>query len=171
MLSRRRAVAVGAALLLSLTSCGAGQVADGATSGGVPALVTLTPDEWQAKHVGRTEGGRLYFLTTPFEPTEREYLALYLFHPDGTLNEALIDDLGHRDDLDERAVGKLVQERLESLGERSVEEIRVKPFSVARFGTEFGLIPQRFDGVVTVNAMPGDYMSFNAPFNDGEYDT
>jgi hypothetical protein len=61
--------------------------------------VTLDPDEYHAEHVGWTESGRQFILREPFIPATDgnagcEFLAVYLFDPQGNFVEARIDVLG-----------------------------------------------------------------------------
>jgi hypothetical protein len=58
-----------------------------------PERIAIEPDDFQARHVGHTADGRQFFLTTPFEPGGREFVALYLFGADGSFAEARIDAL------------------------------------------------------------------------------
>ena len=43
---------------------------------GPPKLVAVGHDDYHAEYVGRTRDGRQFFLTTPFVPGEREFIAL-----------------------------------------------------------------------------------------------
>ncbi|MEU4619297.1 hypothetical protein AB0G04_04850 [Actinoplanes sp. NPDC023801] len=138
---------------------------------GAPERIAIEPDDFQARHVGHTADGRQFFLTTPFEPGAREFVALYLFRADGMFTEARIDafDPGERAAAD-RAHRRLLRE----LGDVTIGRISVAPFAVERFGTTFGLIsapPQGPDDVWWVTAEPGDYMAFSPPWDCGTYDT
>jgi len=142
-----------------------------------PARIAIEPDDGHAEFVGRTEDGRQFFLTTPFEPASgsgvsdgNEFVALYLFDADGALIEATIDALGPRAAMDMASRRTLMDERLRALGEVSIERIEVAPFAVERFGTTFGLIPREPD-FEAVEMMPGNYMCFFPPWDSGEYDT
>jgi hypothetical protein len=143
---------------------------------GLPARVRLEPDTFHVPHVGRTRDGRQFFLTTPFVADASDFLALYLFDPEGRLLDARIEDLGPREpgkplaaDVEEARYQKLIEE----LGLR-LEPIDVAPFEVDRGGIEFGLIPQPPEPPLTdhwtVEAHPGNYLSFYPPW-DGSYDT
>lgn len=145
---------------------------------GPPNLLTIHHDAYRAKYLGRTEDDRQFFLTTPFVPGAgtkdgREFIALYLFDSNGHLTEALIDDLGPRQQVDNEAASKLVQRRLEDLGKLVFENIAVVPFSLEQFGVEFGLVataPEKVGEEWCVISQPGNYMFFYAPW-DGDYDT
>ncbi|MEZ6003559.1 MAG: hypothetical protein R3F17_02210 [Planctomycetota bacterium] len=98
---------------------------------------------------------------------------MYLFDAEGQLLEAQIDRLGPRAEFDRDAARELLQKRWDSLGKVTQGDIRVAPFRVERFGTEFGLIPrdcEHPDDVPAVILMPGDYMAFFEPW-EGYYDT
>lgn len=144
-----------------------------------PQLIAIDHDDYHAEHVGRRPDGRQFFLTTPFEPSGPrgpggEFVALYLFDPEGNLLEAKIDKFGPRSSMDEDARRKVFERRLSELGEVNFERIEVKPFSVTRFGLEFGLVvrePEDEDDVFAVEALPGNYMAFFEPWDSGEYDT
>ena len=144
-----------------------------------PSTLVLDPDDYHAKHVGRTKDGRQFFLTTPFEPAigDRqgcEFIALYLFDAKGELLEARIDELGPRGLVDESKARELYETRLRELGPIKLQRIEVAPFAVNRFGTTFGLVarePEEEDDCWAVEAQPGNYMAFFEPWDSGEYDT
>src|SRR5262245_35688376 len=146
---------------------------------GPPKLVKVAHDDYHAEYVGKTRDGRQFFLTTPFVPevgrsSGREFIALYVFDASGQLLEATIDDLGRRSKLDLEARVVRRDALLESLGPRRTCAIQVAPFSVQRFGVEFGFIArlpedEGEDWCVTVE--PGDYMCFWPPWTSGDYDT
>ena len=150
-----------------------------------PEKIRINHDDYHAEFVGRTADGRQFFLTNPFVPAlsdnpGREFLALYIFDTDGNLLEAKIDDLGVRQDkisppgqkLDLDFASSLLRNRLAKLGTVSFCDIKIVPFSIEKFGVEFGLIkgvPEETDeSWFTVE--PGNYMAFYPPY-DGEYYT
>jgi hypothetical protein len=144
-----------------------------------PATFSINPDDYIAKHVGKTADGNQFFLTTPFEPSGpigggSEFVALYLFDPAGKLISANIDSFGPRDAMDEAARRSAYDRMLDSIGDFVYCRIEIEPFSVARFGTHFGLIvrePEDEDDMVAIEAQPGNYMAFQEPWDSGEYDT
>lgn len=144
-----------------------------------PQIVAIDHDDYHAEHVGRTDDGRQFFLTQPFEPAvgDREgceFVALYLFDQLGKLLEAKIDSFGPRASINTEACRALYEERLRELGEVSFERIEVAPFSIERFGTTFGLVlrePEDEDDSWAVEVQPGNYMAFFEPWDSGEYDT
>ena len=139
-----------------------------------PKLIAIDHDDYHAKHVGQTADGRQFFLTTPFEPSVSEFVALYVFDRNGALLEAKIDDLGPRDRLDEARLRDVYERRLKELGPVTFGRISIAPFSIERFGTTFGLIarpPEEDDDEWTVEIEPGNYMAFVEPWDSGEYDT
>ena len=138
-----------------------------------PKIIRINHDNYHAKYVGRTVDGRQFFLTTPFVPLGREFVALYLFDFDGNLLEARIDDLGAREQLDIEPQRDTLSARLEELGDITFGDIAVAPFAIERFGIEFGLIaeaPEYGNEEWWVTVEPGDYMAFYPPW-DGNYDT
>ncbi|HVX85799.1 MAG TPA: hypothetical protein VH253_13540 [Phycisphaerae bacterium] len=144
-----------------------------------PDKIAIEHDDYHAKHVGWTGDNRQFILTTPFEAAHREkaggeFVALYLFDADGKLLEAKIDELGPRATMDREKARRLYDQRLKELGEVRFGRVEVAPFSVKRFGTEFGLIVREPEGEVDVWAVemqPGNYMAFFEPWDSGEYDT
>jgi hypothetical protein len=141
---------------------------------GPPKLVAVDHDDYHAKHVGRTKDGRQFFLTTPFVPGEREFIALYVFDKAGQLRSVTIDDLGPREAMDESARLARRDALLASLGPVKYGRIRVAPFQVEMFGVEFGFIPQLPEEPGedwSVVVMPGDVMCFSPPWSRGWYET
>lgn len=144
-----------------------------------PTLIAINHDDYHAEYVGRTEDGKQFFLTTPFEPAKggqggREFLALYLFDSHGKLVEAKIDDRGPRATMDHERRASLRDQRLRELGSLSFERIEIAPFAVDRFGSTFGLIlrePEEDGDTWAVELLPGNFMAFFPPWDSGEYDT
>ena len=103
-----------------------------------------------------------------------EFVALYTFGLSDQLIEAMIDCYGPRSGLDDDAWRAGYAEKLASLGDVSFERVEIAPFSVERFGLEFGLIarpPEDGDDAWAVEMQPGNYMAFFEPWDSGEYDT
>ncbi len=146
---------------------------------GPPDTIAIDHDDYHAEHVGRAADGRQFFLTTPFEPASSiqsgsEFVALYLFDTAGNLIDAKIDEFGPRATLDDTERRRVYNLRLGELGEVTFERIEVKPFSVERFGTTFGLVlrvPEEQDDFWAVEMQPGNYMAFFEPWDSGVYDT
>lgn len=146
---------------------------------GPPQLIAINHDEYHAKHIRRTSDGRQFFLTISFEPeTDRsageEFVALFLFDAQGKLLEAKIDRFGPRATMDDAKRRATYEKRLRELGKVAFQRIEVAPFSVRRFGTEFGLIPrppEEKDDPWAVELQPGNSMAFFAPWDSGDYDT
>jgi hypothetical protein len=144
-----------------------------------PKLIAINHDDYHAEYVGRTNDGKQFFLTSPFEPSMdeqegREFLALYLFDAHGNLLEAKIDDLGPRAIMDRDKRVSLRDQRLAELGGLSFERIEIAPFSLDRFGSTFGLIlrePEDDEDTWAVELQPGNFMAFFPPWDSGEYDT
>ena len=141
-----------------------------------PKIIAICHDDYHAKTVGTTPDGRQFFLTYPFVPLGHDFVALYLFDEEGQLLEAKIEDLGPRDSIDQERFEDMLKLRLRELGEVTFGDISVAPFSVERFGIEFGLIaegpedPEDEEAHWWVTVQPGDYMAFYPPW-DGDYDT
>jgi hypothetical protein len=144
---------------------------------GFPDSFPICHDDHHAEHVGVFSDGTQYFMTNGFVPQgpndvppRREFACLYLFRADGTLLEADIRELQSGDhEAWERHTDEFAR-RFEN-GEPG--DITVRPFSIQRFGVEFGLIPREPDEPDAdwwVILEPGNFMAFCPPW-DGTYDT
>jgi hypothetical protein len=150
----------------------------------IPDTFPICHDEYHAKYVGRTADGRQFFITTPFVPHGRNFVATFLFDDAGVLVGDRIEEVGPRPDLrvppgnvDHRVVGDQLEAHLAALGEVTFEDIEVAPFEITRFGIAFGLIPNIYEPegpdeepYSFVELHPGDYMAFSYPWN-GDYET
>jgi hypothetical protein len=143
---------------------------------GAPEKIRLIPDEWHIEHVGRLADGRLFWVDGQLEfagGATKDFICTFIFDPDGRLVEHTIELIGVRGSYPE-ASGKAAMDRhLAALGKRKVADIWVRPFSVESHGTVFGLIPRQIEGggEWRVEFMPGNTLSFYAPWDAGEYDT
>lgn len=146
---------------------------------GRPERIAINHDDYHAKHIGRTSDGRQFFLTIPFEPAigdskGAEYVALFLFDNDGNFVDAKIKDFGPRQSVDSEKIRDCYEGRLRELGKVEFGRIEIKPFSIERFGTTFGLVPRAPEDDEddwAVELLPGNYMAFFEPWDSGEYDT
>ena len=144
-----------------------------------PESIAIDHDDYHAQHIGTTQDGNQFFLTTPFEAASDtskgcEYIALFIFDSEGECLNSIIESLGPREDLIESEAKKKYNSMLSTLGEVSYCRIVVKPFSVDFNGTEIGLIaraPEDEDDEWAVELLPGNYMAFFEPWDSGEYDT
>ena len=164
-----------------------------------PESLVIPYTDYPSKYVGVAETGDLFFITRPFHNTSnesREFVACYLFHPNGSLKEALITELGTRAELlgkqadilpgnvaaDNSTSDAAIEAYLSQLGKVKYQDIRVKPWAVSRFGITFGLVPSipEFeddeedyddeDDEFYMILEPGNYMAFMPPW-DGDFDT
>lgn len=136
-----------------------------------PERLTIAHDDYHAEYVGHTHDGRQFFLTTPFEPGGNEYLALFLWDADGAFLEAKVENFGLRGTYERDAVTRLGGQWLTELGGITFGDVVIAPFSVERFGSQIGLIPDLHDDQWWVELLPGNYMAFFEPWDSGEYDT
>jgi hypothetical protein len=143
-----------------------------------PDTISISRDDYLAEHVGRTPDGRQFFLTLPFDPSDRgeQFVALYLFDAAGRLLQAEVDALGAIGSVDAATATRRAacEARLRPLGPLAFGRIAVAPFSITRFGRVFGLVPRAPDQPGhpwRVEAEPGNYMAFVEPWDSGEYDT
>ena len=138
-----------------------------------PKVFPITHDDYHADRIGKLPDGTQFFVTTPFRPARgddpgAEFLAVFLFEPDGKFREAYIDDLGTRAEMDNDAAQALLEKRMSQLEGAKFCDISVSPFSIEHDGTEFGFIPEQETGGIELH--PGNYMAFFEPWN-GDYDT
>lgn len=141
--------------------------------------IVIIHDDYHARHIGET-GEMQFFLTTPFVPAGAntdgcEFIALYLFDAFGEFIEAKIENLGPRKDLDRDIAKARYDEILNSIDDPTFCDINIEPFSVVKFGVEFGLIPVKSEYLeegeeAPLEVQPGNYMAFFPPW-DGYYDT
>ena len=149
-----------------------------------PHRIAIDPDDYSANGVGHTSDGRQVFITEPFIPAlsgerGRQFLAVYSFDEAGELLEAQIDEYGATNGSDSAIEQSLDERRTAALGQLEPRRIEIRPFEVKRFGTVFGLVPRPSDepeevedwDTWWVEAQPGNYMAFHAPWDSGEYDT
>src|SRR5207248_1676058 len=110
----------------------------GRMSDGPPELIALEPDDYHAKHVGRTADGRQFFITTHVDEKcqihGHAFVAVYLFNAAGKLLEANIDDMGERGALQGNAWGDMVEQRFGELGWTLRQRIVMAPFEVEHVG-------------------------------------
>ena len=137
---------------------------------GAPARFTIEPDEYHAQLAGTAGDGRRFFITTPFEP-DNEFVALFFWKADGSFDEIDVDSFGPRELVAENDHQDALERRISRLGDFRIEPISVAPFAVESHGTTFGFVPQEYEGYVSVNLQPGDYMAFHEPWDSGDYDT
>jgi len=150
-----------------------------------PDTFLIAHDDYHAKHVGTTADGRQFFITTPFT-SDQEYVARYLFDTDGDLLDAEIAQIGGRPDptilpgnvMTFAAQEQAISHMLEALGPVTFGDITIAPFTVTAHGQEFGMVlngPHEDDPdeewYWSVTLEPGDFMSFSAPWDSGDYDT
>jgi hypothetical protein len=138
---------------------------------GFPGRITIVPDDYHAEYAGTAEDGRRFFITTPFLPGANEFIATFFWKADGSYDSMNVEEFGPRESLDHAAREAALARHLSDLGAYVLEGISVAPFSEDAFGTSFGFIPQAYEGMVSVNLMPGDSMAFFEPWDSGEYDT
>ena len=107
-------------------------------------------------------------------------VAIYLFDQAGVLSEARIADLGPRAEMDPVFVRQVIEDMTAEVGAIDRRRIVIRPFELVRFGITFGLVPRPpdepdpdADGFDEwwVEAQPGNYLAFHAPWDSGEYDT
>jgi hypothetical protein len=108
----------------------------------------------------------------PSSGATKDFVCTFIFDQDGRLIEHSIELIGARGSYLAGSVERAMDQHLAALGDHSVTDIWVRPFSVQSNSAIFGLIPrQTGDGEWRVEFMPGNTLSFYAPWEVGEYDT
>jgi hypothetical protein len=146
----------------------------------VPDRLLMVPDEWDTEMVGTAEDGRRFFLTQPFDPGVAEYAAIFYWNADGSYNSIVVEDLGPREELDKATSDAAIAKLKAQLGNYTIEQISVAPFSEKHDGIDFGLVPYSGEDPADlgmsdtdpawVSVLPGDYIAYYWPW-DGSYDT
>jgi hypothetical protein len=140
-----------------------------------PEKIRLIPDDWHIQHVGRRVDGRLFWVDGQLDPAggaTKDFVCTFIFDQDGRLIEHSIELIGVRGSYPEGSVGIAMDRHIAAVGDLVATDIWVRPFSVEKNNAVFGLIPrQTEDGEWRVEFMPGNTLSFFAPWEAGEYDT
>lgn len=117
----------------------------------------------------------MYWVDTQLDPAggvTRDFVFTFVFDEDGVLADHSIELIGTRGSHPNRNVNEAIDRHLAALGDRTPADVWVRPFSVESHGAVFGLIPRQLDdGEWRVEFMPGNTLSFYAPWDVGEYDT
>jgi len=147
-----------------------------------PEKIHLIPDDSHLEHVGEIAGGQLFLvspqLNSDGDVTE-DYVCTFVFDTDGKLVRHVIEHVGTRGTYEEAHFQALFQKHLDALGERVESDIWIRPFKVDSNGQEFGFIAMLVDEASDppkdedwrVEFMPGNTLSFYAPWDAGVYDT
>ena len=135
----------------------------------LPKRIEIKHDDQLAMHIGRTQDGAQFFLTTPFIPHTSDnpgsqFIALYLFDPNGEFMGAKIDDLGPRQLIDTEKADARYEEFLNHLNQPTFCDIEVEAFQIEKHGIRFGIISHQNQ----LCLQPGNYKIFSHPW-DGSY--
>jgi hypothetical protein len=128
-------------------------------------------------YAGTAEDGRKFFLSNELFDFEHSYVGLFLWKADGTFDRVEVDPVERPTDVppgQAAAAGadSLVQDKLASLGEYTLEPIQVEPFITRIHGTKFGWHTGHYkDGTAYINIEPGDFICYYAPWDGLGYDT
>jgi len=152
------------------------------TPAGEPSRITIRPDDYHVPYAGEAEDGRFFFLSDELfgggSATEaaKQFVALFLWKADGSFDSVEVSEVTRRTDLPPAQAGHATDDTqldayLAQLGEYRLAAITVAPFSREVGGIVFGFVPQKYDGMWTVNIQPGDFISYYAPWDGYEYDT
>lgn len=146
-----------------------------------PPKIHLIPDGYHIKWVGRLKRDSgpavSFFLEAQLAIDDGtvDYVCCYRFDEDGVLDEHAVVRVGRRGEASSDALEEQFQRQIDSLGDHQIRDVWVRPFKVIQDGHEFGLIPvqcgKEDSSEWVVEAMPGNTLSFYAPWELGEYDT
>jgi hypothetical protein len=142
-----------------------------------PTRITIRPDDYHVPYAGTAEDGRRFFLSRElFEPGGASYVGLFLWQPDGSYDEVVVDEVRRPRGVPAgqaapAGADELVEQRLAELGDYTLEPITVAPFTERIDGVTFGWKLRRFRGTYTVFITPGDFIAYYAPWNGRQYDT
>ena len=174
-MQRRHVVAALAASIIGGCDVGAAGSKGSTVSGPAPEKIRLIPDEWHIHNVGRLSDGRLFWVDSQLDPTggaTKDFVCTFIFNDHGQLVDHSIELIGVRGSYPNASGEAAMTRHLATLGERTVTDIWVRPFSVESNDSVFGLIPrQTEDGEWRVTFMPGDTLEFYPPWDEGGYDT
>jgi len=159
----------------------AGCVAEPALPGGgavgaAPERITIVPDDYHVPYAGTAEDGRRFFLSEELFSGDTGYVGLFLWTPEGSIDEIRVTAVPARAGLPPGQAGpagadEVVSARLAELGDFVLEPIEVEPFTRDVGGVTFGWKVDRYDGVYSVNVEPGNFIAYYEPWDGLEYDT
>lgn len=155
--------------------------------------IRLVPDKHHLPLVARLPDGRQVWIDVQVaagRDGSRDFVACYVFEPDGRLADHHISDMGLRDGGDSLArnadwrqphVEAEIRRLQEMLGPATLADIRVFPFTVEAHGVVFGLGIQEMDDPEMaaiaeedgpfVDVLPGYTLMFHPPWEEGGYDS
>lgn len=153
-----------------------------------PEKIHLIPDEYHIERVGKLADGRLVYQEFQLDPVSdapRNFFVTYIFDADGNLVDDAVSEIGVADDMSDGSEAAVLAAHEKLVGPYTIDDIWVRPFSLSRFGLTFGLVasqpygdPEDEDADMNegddgwrVEALPGNTLSFYAPWEEGLYDT
>lgn len=141
----------------------------------IPNRFTIIPDDYHAEFAGTARDGRQFFVTQLFE-MDNEFVATFLWRPDGSFDSIEVEEFGARGSFDAETLESARAGHLAALSPYRLEPITVAPFSVAYHGTTFGFVaraPEKDDeeAIAIVELLPGNFMAYYWPWDGEGYDT
>jgi hypothetical protein len=125
--------------------------------------------------VGRLNDGRLFWVDSQLDYADgvtTDFVCSFIFDREGRLVDRSVELIGDRGSYPNGSVGIAIERHIAALSDHTAADIWVRPFNIESHGRVFGLIPrQTSDGEWRVEFMPGNTLSFYAPWDVGEYDT
>jgi hypothetical protein len=119
--------------------------------------------------------GRLFWIDAQLNYANghtKDFVCTFVFATDGSLSEHEIELIGVRGEYPGEAVALAIERHVVALGGHAQAAIWVRPFQVTSHELTFGLAPRQLpNGGWRVEFMPGNTLSFYAPWEQGEYDT
>ncbi len=154
------------------------EIIEGEAVKNAPERFTIVPDDYHVPYAGTAEDGRKFFLSDElfdFGTASTDgpaFVGLFLWNADGTFDEVRVSTLENEIGPDARAESKqLVKGMLASLGDYVMEPITVAPFIEEIDGVRFGWLVTEFDGQVSINIEPGNFIAYYEPWDGLGYDT
>ena len=142
-----------------------------------PSRFTIVPDDYHVPYAGTAGDGRRFFLSQElFEFGADAYVGLFLWKPDGEFDEVRVDAVPRAKGVPAAQAApagadELVAARLAELGDYVHEPIMVAAFTTGVNGVTFGWQVVDYEGELSINITPGDFIAYSEPWDGLEYDT
>jgi hypothetical protein len=133
-------------------------------------------------YAGTAQDGHKFFLSDElFEYRSRDeagsgYVGLFLWNQDGSFAEVRVEAVSKATGVppgqaSSAGADGLVEKVLAGLGDYKLEPITVAPFTQKIDGVTFGWKVNEYDGILSINVEPGDFIAYYEPWDGLDYDT
>lgn len=140
------------------------------------------PDDYHVPYAGTAQDGRKFFLSDElFDYGSKDkagsgYVGLFLWNADGSFAEVRVEPVSRAAGVppgqaSSAGAGDVVEKMLAALGDYQLEPITVAPFTQKIDGVTFGWKVNEYDGILSLNVEPGDFIAYYEPWDGLEYDT